>query len=726
MRRLFALDGLACAGCARGLERHLRAIPGVRSAGVHFLTSSALIDWDDTRLSPPDIEKAVRRAGYRLIARHRPEQLDAMLAANIQALSVRLAVAVVAGMWSMGLALVLYLGDLPAGTAWWVAAGSGLFALPVVLWSGGPFLWMAARSLRLRTPGMDLLVSTGALGAMILSVASLARGESDVYFDGATMLITLLLLARLVEAWTRRGALTALTAMEAAAPETALRIGNVAANTAPSRVPCQDLNLGDLIRVDAGEVVAMDGIVVAGESRINRAAMTGESRSAFLCPRDRVEAGVVNLSRRIDLRIDRAFGDRDIDRMGGAIAVEIAQRGETQDLTDRMAASLSLAIPALAAATALGGLVAGLPGPTAATRALTVLVGACPCALSLAAPLVHLQAARLAALRGVRIRSPGAFERLARARSAVFDKTGTLTAGHLSVETVAPASGWTASEVLRLAALAETGIVHPIAAAIVAAHGGEAGPGGTRHPRGVEVVLPDGRRVEVMTLQDDRTRDDLTRVDVRVDGVSAGTLALCDTVRADAAEALDELADRGLAIRVATGDGPGPAFALAARLGIAGGHVSHSMTPADKVRFLRGQPRPVLFVGDGVNDGPALAAADCGLSVAGAHPAAVGTADLVVAEGQGLGAIIAAIDLSRATRSAIHLNIALSVAYNILAVPAAMVGLLTPGLAALLMAGSSLVVIAGSLATGSRMFRIVGGLLLAQPGSASCDSKPLL
>lgn len=698
-RQLFGIDGLACAGCARGLEGRLRSVPGVRSAGVHYLTASALIDWDERRVTPAELAAATARAGYRMAPRHQPDEILAAMDRELRRLGIRLAVAVFAGMWSMVPALVIYFTALDTDVAWWLALSSGIFALPVVFWAGSGILWMGWRSILLGAPGMDLLISLGALAAMAASVWSLAQGSAEVWFDTATMLVTLLLFGRVVDTSTRRSAIDALRAMEAAAPETA----RVEVAGAWVERPCAEIPPGSRIAVDAGTSVSMDGVVLFGESEINRAVLTGETTLIHVTPGDRIEAGALNLGRRVVLRVDRAFGDREIDRMGGAIALEIARRGTRSTAPDRWAARLSIAIPALAVITVLISLGLGLGAQAALMRGLTLLVAACPCALAIALPLAQMRAAQAAAARGMRLRDPDAFLSLGRLRSIVFDKTGTLTTGRLRVVELRPADGFGTADLLRLAALAETGISHPIARAVVAAHGGETGPGGRRLARGAEIEDDDGKIVSIGSAggQDPSGRSWLI---VRRAGDEVGRIAIADAPRPEARSILDWLRQEGVGIHMATGDGAPAALSLAAVLGLPAEAVSFDCTPAAKAELLGRLPHPVAFIGDGVNDGPALAAADCGISVAEAHSAAAQTAALVVTSG-GLSRIGEAVALSRRTRRIARQNLALALIYNALMLPAAAFGLLGPAAAAAAMLASSVSVVLNSQRLGLRMPR---------------------
>ncbi|MBN9670241.1 heavy metal translocating P-type ATPase [Roseibium aggregatum] len=707
MRRLFAIEGLACGGCARGLERHLSRLPAVRSVGVHHLTASALVDWDETRLSVEGIGRAVAVAGYRLIERHHAEELASRLDADIRRLSLRLAVAVMAGMWSMALSIVLYVSAVDEATGWWIALGAGGLALPV-LWAGRGIFWMAARSLRLRTPGMDLLIAVGSLGAVTISIAALVHGSSHVYFDTATMLVTLLLVGRLLDAITRRSTIEALTALQSSTPETAMLV----TGGATTETPLAMIARGARVRVDAGDAISVDGIVVSGTSAVDRSVLTGESMPIPVCAGARVEAGAVNLERRMFVEVDRDHGDRDIDRMGGAIALEIARRGTLANAADRIAGQLSWEIPGLALSILIVTPIFGVSMIDAALRALAILAGACPCALSLAAPLVQARAAGIAAARGIRIREPNAFETLARVRTAIFDKTGTLTEGRPRVTGVLPEPGWTSDEVLGLAARAETGILHPLAQAIVARHGSEIGEGGLRQPRGAVAQDESGRVISVVGSSTDAG---LTRLIVALDGKPIGALDLADQLRPDAAGLLASLGRDGVSIQIATGDSQGPARAVGAKLGLDEADIHFACTAQDKAVLVARSKGPVLFVGDGVNDAPALASAGCGISVAEAHSAAAQTADVAILHG-GIEQVVTAISIARRSVRIGRQNIGLALVYNALIVPFALTGHLSPTMAALAMLASSLSVSLNSL-------RLAGPTRLATDPSAVVSNR---
>lgn len=691
-RLLFAVDGLWCGGCARGLETRLGSLEGVIDASVHFVTSSALVRWDPRRCDRQAIRRCIGQAGYRLLDRNDPRAVKERLSAEVTRLSIRLAVAVLFGMWSMGAAVVLYLQpDLSWTAAWWLAAASGIFAAPVMLYSAADILRMGVRSVTLRAPGMDLLVTLGVIGSVGASVYNLATGSHEVYFDTATLLVTLLLLGRLIETQVRSGAVEALIAMGDLFDETTKQ------ETGPGRwkeAPCSRLEIGDIVMVDAGSVSTVDGVILTGRSALDNAILTGESVPVEAGPGGRISAGSVNLTRPLRVRVDRLLGDRDVDRMGGRIAVELAARGEPVDSTTRIARLLVSAIPVLAAGVAAWAALSSGSLETGVVRGLVVLLVACPCALAIAAPLVQMRATVVAARLGLRIADPSALEPLAAIRTAIFDKTGTLTLGRPEVVAVEPAAGYAEAEVIALAALAETGIDHPLARAIIDRNGGPAGPGGERAAREAGGLDPGGRRIRVAACAG-ALGEGLTRLEVSRDGRRIGVVSLSDALDPRARSAVEALRADGVVIKLATGDAPGPARAMARRLGLSEAFTFSGCTPDEKAELVRSSTRPVLFVGDGVNDGPALAATDCGMSVCRAHPAAAATAALAIVDG-GIDRVVTAIVLARRVRRLIRQNIGLSLIYNLVAVPAAALGVLSPASAAVAMFASSLIVVANA------------------------------
>ncbi|MDI1328172.1 MAG: HAD-IC family P-type ATPase [Brevundimonas sp.] len=692
-RQLFAVDGLWCGGCARGLESRLRAINGVVSAGVHYVTASALVQWDPDRCDAEAVHDCVRQAGYRLLDRSDPLTIRQRLDREVRSLTLRLVVAVAFGMWSMACAAVLYLDPgLSSSVAWWIALASGVLAAPVIGFSGAGIGRMAVRSIRLRAPGLDLLIGLGVVGSVATSAVHLARGGAQVYFDTATMLVTLLVLARLIETRVRRNATDATLALGRPFDDTAERRDD---GGGWELVAGDRLEIGDVVQVRAGGVSTVDGVVVSGQSAVDTAILTGESGPSALGVGDRIVAGAVNLVRPLEVRVDRLSGDRDVDRMGGRIALELAARGEPIDSVSRAAGALTTAIPIVSLLVVLVSTIMTRSIETGLVRGLVVMLAACPCALALAAPLVHLRSGVIAAGGGFRLADAGVIERLTGPRTAIFDKTGTLTAGQPRVLSVEVRAGWTEAEVVALAARAETGLDHPLARAITARNGGPLGAGGSRGSRDAQALDPAGRRIRVGGAQGGAA-EGLTRLRVWLDDTPVGDLLIGDAIDPEAGETILELRRRGIDVLLATGDAEGPAHAVARAVGLEPSSVFAGCTPLSKAELVRRSRGPVLFVGDGVNDGPALAAADCGISVSRAHTAASATAAVVITRG-GLGRVSDALNLAVAARRRLRQNIVLALAYNVFALPAAALGLLSPAWAAVAMIASSLAVTANAL-----------------------------
>lgn len=733
-RQLFAVDGLWCGNCARGLEQRLRAQPGIEQVAVHFLTASALIQWNPQHTSRDAIADTIASVGYTLVERPQPDAILARLDQTIRALAMRLAVAVVFGMWSMAAGIALYTGTVRGDQAWWLAVASAVTAAPVLLWAGRDILRMAVRSLRLRTPGIDLLVSLGITGACVLSLWHLAQGSSDVYFDTATMLVTLLLAGRLVEAQLRRRAMHAIVAMQAAENETALRLDH---NDTPHAVPVAHVSIGDRVLVRAGAVAAIDGVVASGRSRVDNAVLSGETSPQHVETGERICAGSLNLDSALVVVSDRDIGDRDLDRMGGRIALELVARQPTADTQTRISEVLGRWIPAFALAVGVAVLLAGLGVETAVLRTLAVLVAACPCALAVATPLAHLQVAIQASRRGLRIADPGSLPALANARTAIFDKTGTLTIGAPRLQAVHPQDGWSAAQVLAAGACAEAGIDHPLAHAIVAAAASTVpcadtqrqahspglrdgrGATGVWQARSVRVSAAPAALVSALaststTFAADSTGR-LTWLQVSIDTQVAGLLAIADGLDSHAAAVLAALRADGVRVQLASGDAAAAVQSIASACGIETEHAHAALSPADKADLVRRAEHPVLFVGDGVNDAPAMAAADCGVSVARAHPATQATAAVGILHG-GLTGILDGRALAGWGQRLVQRNLWAALAYNAAILPLALFGQLPPLGAALAMTASSLTQIA--LVLGSRPPRSAGTAV----GDGSADT----
>lgn len=707
---LLAVDGMWCPSCAAAVERVMERVPGVTSARVTFATASALVRWDPDRLDPAALVARVTGLGYGLGRRAAPDATAARIGEELRRHTMRLAVAGVLGMWAMLLSLLLYLDSggivgTPVGLG--LAAAATALAVPVVFGAGWPFLLAGWRTLRAGVPGMDALISLGALTALGLSAWRLARGEAHVYADTAVMLVTLLIVGRLVEMAATRRSVLAIAALQDVLPETA---DVLAPDGTMETRSAAEVTAGAVIRVAAGQRVPLDGVVADGASSLDRAVLTGESAPVPTGPGAVVEAGCVNLLSALDLRVTHGVGARAVDRIGARVADVLGEKGETQRLAERVARILVPAALVLAAGTVVVGLAVGLTVDEALLRATSVLVIACPCAVGVAVPLAWVAAARRAAGFGVLFRTPAALESLATVREAMFDKTGTLTEGRPRVVHVDNAPGETREAVLADAAGAETGILHPLALALrEAAPTADAGHHRPerlgravrwRGPRGLVVVgAPDGVAAEEIAVPpspDPPPVPGATVLEVARDGAWIGRVHLADTARADAADALAALARLGVAVRIVTGDAAPPAHALARRLDVPADRVHAGCTPEDKAALVAEAGRPAAFIGDGVNDSIALARAAAGIAVEDAAGAATGTASIVLAGGHGLGAVAEALHLARRARRVMWQNLGFALVYNGAGLTLAVLGAVPPVAAAIAMVASSASVTANS------------------------------
>lgn len=717
-RARLSIEGLWCPSCAAAVERKIRSMPGVIEVGVSFATTSATLKWDPAQLNLLDLAARVKKLGYRLVPPVNSRETLSRIDEQIQRLSIRLAVAVFFSVWIMAFSLVLYvndgIGETTTGLV--IACVIGALSLPVITFCAAPILVAGWRTLRMGIPGMDTLVSLGALSAFGISAWQLVEGRSDVYFDTAVMLITLLTLGRFIETRTLRQSSETLDALQSTIPESANRLD---ADGSVESVAASSVARGEIIRVAAGERIPLDGVLVDGSSHVDRAVLTGESYPLPVKQGDRVEAGCVNLLSPVSVRVEATVGERQIDQIGLRIAEAAGAKSETQRLADRFAGWLVPAALLAAMLTFVFVLVADHSLGEALLRALSVLVVACPCAMAMAIPVVYVASARQAARHHVLFRTPRAFEHLARARYLFFDKTGTLTEGKLSLTDVQirfPDAGLDRHFVLQLVAAMEQDIAHPVALALVAAgkrsSGRELDVSGLnveRAERGVICQRSEWGRIVVGSaaflmqqgidceVVDSATPDTaLTlQVELAIEGRWVASLTLEDRLHGDAREAIAWLQTQGIRCAIVSGDRPGAVQRVGALLGLQKEDLHAECTPQEKAEIVKAAGEGTVFVGDGINDGPALATAETGIAVASAVSAAMASASVVVREG-GVSRVAAAVAFAQRARARMLQNIVFSMGYNALALSLAIIGAVPPLAAAVAMVLSSVTVIFNS------------------------------
>jgi P-type Cu+ transporter len=717
-----AIGGMTCGACAARIERRLNRLDGV-SARVNFATERAAVVLDGG-VPVERVVGEVQAVGYsaRLIAqREGAAAPDGDAGRQARSLGRRLVVAALLFMPLCDLSVAFWLVPTLRFPGWQFLLIA--LAAPVICWAAWPFYAGAVRSARHRTATMDTLVSIGIVASVgwslyamfwrdtghaqrsLLFVLSHGNGGA-IYLDVAAGVTTFLLAGRYYEAVSRRRAGTALTALAGLA---AKEVGILDGDGVERRHPLSVLAVGDRFVVRSGETVAADGVVISGSSSIDRSAMTGESVPADVGPGDRVTGGTIELGGRL---VVRATAVGDDTRLAGMVRlVERAQdeKAAAQRLADRIAAVFVPLVLLAAVATLSGWLLAGGSSGQAVSAALSVLIIACPCALGLATPAALVVAAGRGAQAGIFFKGYRAFESSRQVDTVVLDKTGTLTEGRMAVTDVTALDDVGADRLLSWAGALEEASEHPIGRAI-AAHARREGaqlvelasfesvPGhgvtGTIAGHVLEIgsraaVAGEGMPAEIAELGVVWEKEGKVVVAVRRDGAVIGAMALSDSLRSTAAPAVRELAALGLHCVLLSGDDEGAARAMGRSLGI--DEVVAGALPADKaalVRRLQAAGRSVAMVGDGVNDGPALATADLGIAVGSGTDVAIGAAEMIVVRDD-LRAVPAAIELARRTLHTIRTNLVWAFCYNVVAIPLAALGFLNPLIAAAAMAMSS-------------------------------------
>ena len=689
------VKGARCAACLGKIERETAAVPGVAASRLNLTTGKLTVAFHGlSTANPGAVVATLEKLGYPA-APYDPGQAADALDREGRRLILCLAVAAFGAMNTMMFSVPLWAGlfgqELGPATRvvmqWWCA----LVATPCALYAGRPFFESAWRSLRAGRANMDVPISIGVLLTLAISFSeTLLRGR-DAYFDAAVSLLFLLLIGRWLDHQLR------LRARSAAADLLALQGASavvLSADGVEHRKPLAEVAVGDVMIVRPGERIPVDSLVESGSSELDNALLTGETTPVPLRPGQVCRAGALNLSGVVRLQALARSEDSAVAAIARLVEAGAQSKSKYVRLADQAAAIYVPVVHTAALLTFLGAWIIGLGPREALLRAVAVLIITCPCALGLAVPAVQISASARLFRRGVLVKSGAALERLAEVDHVVFDKTGVLTEGRPSLID-APAS------TVALAAPLARASSHPLSKALAA----EAGPGPradeiVEHPGlGVEGVIG-GRRARLgrAAFVGVQGRPSLeTELWFGFAGDTKIRFRFSDRLRPDAAEAVAALKARGLTLEVLSGDAPFPVAMAAESVGIPAW--SAGLTPAEKARAvagLQGVGLRVLMVGDGLNDTAALAGAHAAMAPGTALHASQNAADLVFS-GDQLGAVVEAIDVARQARRLAMQNFGFAALYNLIAAPAAMLGLVNPFLAALAMSGSSLVVTLNAL-----------------------------
>jgi copper-transporting P-type ATPase V len=746
----FDVSGMTCGSCAARVQRTLSREPGVAEALVNYATGRATVELEPWALDDERLIAAVRRAGYDA-ARVGPspgehaQLLGERDAHEQRSLLLRILLAVPL---AIAIGTLTYADPHDRGAQWAAAA----LAVPVQFWCGLPFLRSAWERARAHSTNMDTLIALSTLASftystvMLLSEGTAARGGAGgsgmtLDYDMGATIIAALLIARWCEAKARGSAGRALRELARLGATRARLLDPEDPGAAERLVPVEEVRRGDLFLVRPGDRVPVDGVVLDGASAVDESMLTGESLAVEKQAGAALTGATLNIDGALCARAAAVGADTALSQLIALVERAQASKPQIQRLADEIARFFVPAVLGLAALTVLAWVLTGSAEHGAAasahlehgiSAAISVLIVACPCALGLATPVALLVGTGRGASLGLLVRGAEILERSQQLDTLVFDKTGTVTTGELSVADTWTAAGEDADGVLALAAAVEAGSEHPVAVAVRAAarergldvadatafravpgrgvravvDGQEVWAGrwsaAGREPTGgpgstVGLGFPSERSAGLARVLDAWEARGYTAIVVEAGGHALGAVALSDTVKPEAREAIDAVRRMGVDVELLTGDNPRAAAAVAAAAGIE--HVRASVSPSGKLEEIARLQRDghrVGMVGDGVNDAAALAQADLGIAMGTGVGAAIEAADISVVTGD-LRGVPRALGLARETYTIVLQNLGWALGYNLIALPLAMTGLLSPALAAVAMGISSISVVANSL-----------------------------
>ena len=701
-------------GCAGRVERALRKVPGVTVATVNLANERAHVEVQE-RIDPASLIAAVDKAGYgaTLEQDRAAQQADQLKRHDSERWHLLLAII-------LALPLVLPMLLQPLGIEWMLPAWVQFaLATPVQFFLGARFYVAAYKAVRAGAGNMDLLVALGTSAGYGLSVYQwLAAAHHDMphlYFEASAVVITLVLLGKYLESSAKRQTASAIRALEALRPERAIKV----VDGREQDVAISTLKLGDQVLVKPGERFPVDGVVTEGQSHADEALISGESLPVPKQPGDKVTGGAINGEGRLLVRTEALGAETVLARIIRLVEDAQSAKAPIQKLVDKVSHVFVPVVLLLALATLAGWLLAGVPLETALINAVAVLVIACPCALGLATPTAIMAGTGVAARHGILIKDAEALERAHQVSAVVFDKTGTLTSGTPRVAHLVALNG-DENALLLMAGALQRGSEHPLAKAVldlcaernlkpedVSNSRSLAGRGIAGTLQGRDLVLGNRRLLDESNLAADALAGTANQWEAEGRTLSwlietaphphvLGLFAFGDTLKPGAAQAIDQLKQRHISSHLLTGDNRGSARVVAGALGIEDVHAE--VLPADKAATVVALKKTgvVAMVGDGINDAPALAAADVGIAMGGGTDVAMHAAGITLMRGDPR-LIPAALDISRRTYAKIRQNLFWAFVYNLIGIPLAAFGLLNPVLAGAAMALSSVSVVSNAL-----------------------------
>ena len=721
---IYSVEAIRCAACVWLIERAAAQVPGVSAALLNVSTGQLHLRRDPQACKMSELIGALRKVGY-VVYPFAAGRHAALQERERKKLFRQLFVAGLSMMQVMMYAFPAYVADEPleadmAALMRWAAL---LLTLPALLYSAQPFFSGAWRSLRQRMPGMDVPVAIGIGAASVASIAATVRGTGEVYFDSVTMFIFLLLASRFLEQQARRKAGAALERLRNGLPASARQLVDFPASRATKLVAASSLCVGDLLMVAAGETLPADGVIVEGESELDLSLLTGESRAQRRAAGAEAPGGAVNIAQPLVLRVTRLVADSTLARLVGLVEGAVQGKPRLALWADRVASWFVVILLVFALGVFL--VWQQLEPARAWEVAIAVLVVSCPCALSLATPAALAAATASLVRRGVLVVQPHVLETLHRCTHVVFDKTGTLTEGKPVLRRVHTFGALDAATCLRMAAALEAGSAHPLASALVAAAASAdaaaaaaasadasaaAAPGGPT-ASGLRTVAGcgvagefDGQTYRLgnaafagASPSNNRPPPGVASVFLGAGGHLLARFDLADALRPDAHGVVQRFLDSGRKVIILSGDDQWVVDDVARQLGI--GTALGAQLPEDKLAYvqqLQAHGAVVAMAGDGVNDAAVLGAADVSFAMGGGAALAQVNADCVLLAGH-LSSLAMAAGVADRTLAVVRQNLGWATVYNVIAIPAAALGLLSPWMAAAGMSLSSAFVVINAL-----------------------------
>lgn len=699
----FMVKGMTCAACSARVEKAARSVPGVTDCSVNLLTGDMTVEG---QVSPQEVISAVEKAGYQAStkggektqtpkAEKATGNLPARLISSLIFLGVLMYISMGRMLWDVPLPAFLEQSSTASGIAQLLFSG-------IILVINQRFFISGARSLLHGAPNMDTLVALGAgvsyaySTVLVFAMAGAeAAGEAEkaahmlhgLYFESAAMILALITLGKLLEARAKGKTTKALEGLMALAPQTAV----VLVDGKEQEIPIEKLKVGDIFVVRPGGRIPVDGEIVMGQCAVDQSALTGESIPVDLQEGDRVYAACINMTGYIQCKALRVGEDTTLSQIIRMVSDASATKAPIAKVADRVAGIFVPTVLCISLVTLVVWLIVGAPLSDALSRAITVLVISCPCALGLATPVAVMVGSGLGARNGILFKNAPALEMMGRIHTVALDKTGTITQGSPKVTDVIPLGGWEETALLQLACSLEKGSEHPLAKAILQ-EGAERNlnitavedfrvyPGngltGRWQGKAVATGKPDFIRdfaplEEAARLQAEAlSQAGKTPLYFACDGVLAGVIAVADPVKPDSAQAIKELKTLGIQVVMITGDNARTAEAVGKQAGV--DWVVANVLPDGKAQAVENLQKQgkVAMVGDGINDAPALATADVGVAIGAGADVAIDSGDVVLVNSS-LSQLVSAVKLSRATLRNIHENLFWAFFYNLLGIPLA-------------------------------------------------------